>query len=182
MDEAERISQWDQTLMSNGEKIATLYEKVDACKQEQAQLEQELDFIDGHQKELEKLLETLERTANELPPGQLHSDFEREAIFQLATNVDLELSQLLSDMREMADQVNATTSKVSGGAVVSRGTIDSKAKDGISKVASGVSQSEEGIGAMHQVTRILNCHMHSLNWIHQNTQELMERVKILEGS
>ncbi|KER20849.1 hypothetical protein T265_10694 [Opisthorchis viverrini] len=172
MDEAERISQWDQALMSNGEKITTLYEKVDACKQEQAQLEQELDFIDGHQKELEKLLETLERTAEELPPGQLHSDFERESIFQLATNVDLELGQLLSDLREMADQVNSATSKVSGGAALARNTHDVKAKDGgLSKILGGAGQPEEGIGAMHQVTRILNCHMHSLNWIHQNTHE-----------
>ncbi|KAF8563295.1 hypothetical protein P879_09701, partial [Paragonimus westermani] len=72
----------------------------------------ELDFIEGQQRELENLLEPLERAANELPPGQLHSDFEREAIFQLATNVDLELGQLLSDLREMADQVNATSSNV----------------------------------------------------------------------
>ncbi|KAG5451180.1 hypothetical protein CSKR_102645 [Clonorchis sinensis] len=175
MDEAERISQWDQALMSNGEKITTLYEKVDACKQEQAQLEQELDFIDGHQKELEKLLETLERTAEELPPGQLHSDFERESIFQLATNVDLELGQLLSDLREMADQVNSATSKVSGGAALARNTHDPKAKDGgLSKILGGAGQPEEGVGAMHQVTRILNCHMHSLNWIHQNTHKLSE--------
>ncbi|KAH8870423.1 Nuclear pore glycoprotein p62, partial [Schistosoma japonicum] len=69
----------------------------------------ELDFIEGQQRELEGLLEPLERAVNELPPGQLHSDYEREAIFQLATNVDLELGQLLSDLREIADQTNTTT-------------------------------------------------------------------------
>ncbi|KAF8562866.1 hypothetical protein P879_11816 [Paragonimus westermani] len=40
MDEADRINQWDQVLLNNGEKITALYEKVDSCKTEQTQLEQ----------------------------------------------------------------------------------------------------------------------------------------------
>lgn len=125
----------------------------------------ELDFIEGQQRELETLLEPLERAANELPPGQLHSDFEREAIFQLATNVDLELGQLLSDLREMADQVNATSSRVTL-PVSAAGDADSrKNADGLNRTG------DDGSGVVHQVTRILNCHMHSLNWIHQNTRE-----------
>lgn len=104
---------------------------------------------------MESLLEPLERAANELPPGQqqqlLHSDFEREAILQLGTNVDLELGQLLTDLREMADQVNAATT-----------TTAAKHEGG--------GDVRDSSATVHQVTRILNCHMHSLNWIHQNTR------------
>ncbi|KAF6775266.1 hypothetical protein AHF37_05116 [Paragonimus kellicotti] len=164
MDEADRINQWDQVLLNNGEKITALYEKVDSCKTEQTQLEQELDFIEGQQRELENLLEPLERAANELPPGQLHSDFEREAIFQLATNVDLELGQLLSDLREMADQVNATSSTVTLTTV--KGDADSqKNADGSSGPGKTLLACKDESGIIHQVT-----------------QELIERVKILEGS
>ncbi|KAF7252153.1 hypothetical protein EG68_07635 [Paragonimus skrjabini miyazakii] len=150
MDEADRINQWDQVLLNNGEKITALYEKVDSCKTEQTQLEQELDFIEGQQRELENLLEPLERAANELPPGQLHSDFEREAIFQLATNVDLELGQLLSDLREMADQVNATSSTVTLTTVT--GDADSqKSADGSSGPGRALLACKDESGVIHQL-------------------------------
>ncbi|THD21868.1 Nuclear pore glycoprotein p62 [Fasciola hepatica] len=180
LDEADRITQWDQALINNGEKITTLYEKVEGCKSEQLQIEKELDLIENQQKELEDLLEPLERAANELPPGQLHSDFEREAIFQMASNVDLELGQLLSDLREMADQMNSSTTRL--GLSGDSSSTESSAKDsGGAKLIKSFSQSGDGLSAVQQLTRILNCHMHSLNWIHHNSQELMERLKLLEA-
>lgn len=183
LDEADRITQWDQALINNGEKITTLYEKVEGCKSEQIQIEKELDLIENQQKELESMLEPLERAANELPPGQLHSDFEREAIFQMASNVDLELGQLLSDLREMADQINSNTARL--GLLGDQNKQESSAKaegDSCSaKYIKSFNQSGESLSAVQQLTRILNCHMHSLNWIHHNSQELMERLKLLES-
>ncbi|CAH8858020.1 unnamed protein product [Trichobilharzia szidati] len=204
LDEAERINQWDQTLITNAESITSMYEKVETCQCEQSRLEQELDFIEGQQRELESLLEPLERAVNELPPGHLHSDYEREAIFQLATNVDLELGQLLSDLREIADQTNSTTASAvtalnsnssgapglnasstvatpgGGSAINSVNSLDDSKKDNATingKKGSGNNSAD----VMNQITRILNCHMHSLNWIHHNTQEIMDRLKMLNG-
>ncbi|CAH8858136.1 unnamed protein product [Trichobilharzia szidati] len=207
LDEAERINQWDQTLITNAESITSMYEKVETCQCEQSRLEQELDFIEGQQRELESLLEPLERAVNELPPGHLHSDYEREAIFQLATNVDLELGQLLSDLREIADQTNSTTASSAvttlnsnsssgasglnasssavatpggGSAINSVNSLDDSKKDNATingKKGSGNNSAD----VMNQITRILNCHMHSLNWIHHNTQEIMDRLKMLNG-
>lgn len=120
------------------------------------------------------MLEPLERAANELPPGQLHSDFEREAIFQMASNVDLELGQLLSDLREMADQINANTARLGLLGDPNKSESSTKAEgDGCSaKYIKSFNQSGESFGAMQQLTRILNCHMHSLNWIHHNSRKL----------
>ncbi|XP_018645678.1 nuclear pore glycoprotein P62, putative [Schistosoma mansoni] len=182
-DEADRINQWDQTLICNAENITAMYKKVEMCQCEQSRLEQELDFIEGQQRELESLLEPLERAVNELPPGQLHSDYEREAIFQLATNVDLELGQLLTDLREIADQTNTTTMNVTTGfnssdnsTTTTNATKENTMINGNNKLTS----SNNG-DIMNQITRILNCHMHSLNWIHHNTQEIMDRLKVLNG-
>ncbi|VDQ09864.1 unnamed protein product [Trichobilharzia regenti] len=149
-----------------------------------------MDFIEGQQRELESLLEPLERAVNELPPGHLHSDYEREAIFQLATNVDLELGQLLSDLREIADQTNSTTassavtvlnnnnssgasSTVAGGSAInSVNSLDDSKKDNITTNNNGKKSSgNNSADVMNQITRILNCHMHSLNWIHHNTRK-----------
>nr|CAX73670.1 Nuclear pore glycoprotein p62 [Schistosoma japonicum]CAX73671.1 Nuclear pore glycoprotein p62 [Schistosoma japonicum] len=185
-DEVDRINQWDQTLICNAENITAMHEKVEMCQCEQSRLEQELDFIEGQQRELEGLLEPLERAVNELPPGQLHSDYEREAIFQLATNVDLELGQLLSDLREIADQTNTTTMNAVTG-LNSSDNNTTTTNTTITKESSIVSGnnsklvSSNGGDIMNQITRILNCHMHSLNWIHHNTQEIMDRLKVLNG-
>ncbi|CAH8546329.1 unnamed protein product [Heterobilharzia americana] len=195
LDEADRINQWDQTLIANAENITAMYEKVETCQCEQSRLEQELDFIEGQQRELESLLEPLERAVNELPPGQLHSDYEREAIFQLATNVDLELGQLLTDLREMADQTNTTAAAATGtvtavtglNSSVTNGASINSSDDGkqdnsiMNSNPKKVSSSNSSGDIMNQVTRILNCHMHSLNWIHHNTQEIMDRLKVLNG-
>ncbi|KAK4470224.1 hypothetical protein MN116_005799 [Schistosoma mekongi] len=185
-DEVDRINQWDQTLICNAENITAMHEKVEMCQCEQSRLEQELDFIEGQQRELEGLLEPLERSVNELPPGQLHSDYEREAIFQLATNVDLELGQLLSDLREIADQTNITTMNVvtglnsSNNNTTTTNTTIAKESSIINGNNNKLVSSNSG-DIMNQITRILNCHMHSLNWIHHNTQEIMDRLKVLNG-
>ncbi|CAH8551941.1 unnamed protein product [Schistosoma intercalatum] len=172
-DEADRINQWDQTLICNAENITAMYKKVEMCQCEQSRLEQELDFIEGQQRELESLLEPLERAVNELPPGQLHSDYEREAIFQLATNVDLELGQLLTDLREIADQTNTTTMNVTTGFNSSDSSTTSTNTTKENTMINGnnkLTSSNNG-DIMNQITRILNCHMHSLNWIHHNTRK-----------
>lgn len=176
-DEAKRINQWDQALVKNAENITAIYEKVETCQKEQTRLEQELDFIEGQQRELETLLEPLERAANELPPGQLHSDYEREAIFQLATNVDLELGQLLTDLRDMAEQTNSANLCLTSSSTLSSGSVD------VGEIGTPTKRlPSNGPDTMHQITRILNCHMHSLNWIHHNTQEIMDRLKMLNAN
>ncbi|BHF60958.1 Nuclear pore glycoprotein p62 [Sparganum proliferum] len=170
--ELNRLNKADRILVENAEKISSLQSTVEACKSGQSRIEQELEFVESQQRELEGLLEPLEQAATDLPPSQQHADAEREAIFQMCVNTDLELGQLLTDLREMADRVNSITSDISEPKI----THDGAVPDSASKSTLG------STNVISQVTRILNSHMHSLSWLNQNTQELMEKLKFLTAS
>ncbi|KAM7533009.1 hypothetical protein Aperf_G00000126117 [Anoplocephala perfoliata] len=172
--ELNRLNKADGVLIANADKISDLHAKVEACKAGQARIEQELEFVESQQRTLEDLLEQLEQAAADLPPSQQHADAEREAIFQMCINTDLELGQLLSELREMAERVNAVTAELEPRMESSSGLASSTASTSGSD--GGIDKTGNVIG---QVTRILNSHMHSLSWLSQNTQELMEKMKFL---
>lgn len=95
----------------------------------------------------------------------MHSDYEREAIFQLVTNIDLELGQLLTDLREMSQQTNACSNRLNESSVVQMQS------DNLNETIHKNNVRIETTDVMQQITRILNCHTQSLNWIHYNTRE-----------
>lgn len=128
--------------------------------------------MESQQRTLEDLLEPLEQAAADLPPSQQHADAEREAIFQMCINTDLELGQLLSELREMAERVNAVTADLESTnatsvAVESKGSTAGAGTDGGESLSGVTDKTSNVIG---QVTRILNSHMHSLSWLNQNTR------------
>ncbi|VUZ55478.1 unnamed protein product [Hymenolepis diminuta] len=166
-----RLNKADALLIANADKISDLHAKVEACKAGQYRIDQELEFVESQQRALEDLLEPLEQAVSDLLPSQQHADAEREAIFQMCINTDLELGQLLSELREMAERVNAVTAELEPG-------IDTPLSSSASTSASTGDGFEKTNNVIGQVTRILNSHMHALSWLSQNTQELMEKMKI----
>uniref|UniRef100_A0A5K3FBP1 Nsp1_C domain-containing protein n=1 Tax=Mesocestoides corti TaxID=53468 RepID=A0A5K3FBP1_MESCO len=168
--ELKQLNTADRVLTANAEKISDLHAKIEACKAGQSRIEQELEFVESQQRILEDLLEPLEQAAADLPPSQQHADAEREAIFQVCINTDLELGQLLGELKEMAERVNAVTADLES----------ATGGDGDGVVLAG--STDKTTNVIGQVTHILNSHMHSLNWLNQNTQELMEKMKFLSAS
>nr|CAI5835764.1 unnamed protein product [Callosobruchus analis] len=67
INQAKQLNAWDALLISNGEKILDLNSGIGRVKQQQRQLDQELDFILAQQKELEELLAPLEKELVEQP-------------------------------------------------------------------------------------------------------------------
>lgn len=47
VNQATQVNAWDKLLIANGEKIVTLNQEVERVKQEQQQLEHELDYVVG---------------------------------------------------------------------------------------------------------------------------------------
>lgn len=45
VNQATQVNAWDKLLIANGEKIVTLNQEVERVKQEQQQLEHELDYV-----------------------------------------------------------------------------------------------------------------------------------------
>lgn len=67
VNQAKQLNAWDSLLISNGEKILNLNGSIERVKQQQSQLDQELDFILAQQKELEELIVPLEKELVDIP-------------------------------------------------------------------------------------------------------------------
>lgn len=67
INQAKQLNAWDSLLITNGEKILNLNGSIERVKQQQQQLDQELDFVLAQQKELEELITPLEKELLEIP-------------------------------------------------------------------------------------------------------------------
>ncbi|KAJ8675334.1 hypothetical protein QAD02_011120 [Eretmocerus hayati] len=102
VNQAAQINAWDRLLIANGEKIVTLNDEVERVKLEQQQLEHELDYVVGQQKELQDCLAPLEKELASLSV----TDPEREYTYRLAENIDTQLKQMSEDLKEIIEHLN----------------------------------------------------------------------------
>jgi len=80
-------------------------------------LEHELDFVKGQQAELEEALRPLAVSSLVAVQGQhiqhQSPDAERERTYTLAESLDAQLQRMGEDLREVIENLNATSAKVS---------------------------------------------------------------------
>ncbi|KAK7863474.1 hypothetical protein R5R35_010510 [Gryllus longicercus] len=103
MNQALQVKAWDLVLIAHGEKIINLNNAVEHVKLEQQQLDHELDFILGQQKELEDLRTPLKK---ELETNSV-SDPDREHTDELAENLYTQLEQMTEDLKDV-EHINET--------------------------------------------------------------------------
>ncbi|KAJ8925732.1 hypothetical protein NQ315_009580 [Exocentrus adspersus] len=102
INQAKQLNAWDTLLISNGEKILNLNGSIERVKQQQQQLDQELDFVLAQQKELEELIAPLEKDLLELPV----SDIDRNQMYQFSEIIDSQLKQMSDDLKEIIEHIN----------------------------------------------------------------------------
>ncbi|XP_071955415.1 uncharacterized protein [Antedon mediterranea] len=148
LQQATQVNAWDRLLVENGEKITVLHNDVEKVKTDQQRLEHELDYIVAQQRELEDMLTPLEESIK-TQQGSLftqHADVEREHTYQLAETIDSQLKRMVQDLKEVIEHLN--TSNTAG----------------------------EANDPIHQIAKILNAHMDSLQWIDHNTAMCQRKV------
>lgn len=104
MNQAKQLTAWDRLLIANGEKVVNISNGLERIKQQQQQLDHELDFVLSQQKELEDLIVPLEKELTDLP---IH-DHDRYSIYQIAETLDSQLKQMSDDLKDAIDQINET--------------------------------------------------------------------------
>lgn len=102
VNQATQVNAWDKLLITNGEKIVTLNQEVERVKIEQQQLEHELDYVVGQQKELQEWLVPLEKELASLSV----SDSDREYTYRLSENLDTQLKRMSEDLKEIIEHLN----------------------------------------------------------------------------
>lgn len=147
--QATQVNAWDRVLIANGEKIAQLNDALERVKLDQEHLDQEVDFIQAQQRELEELLVPLEKSVESLPNASIHQhcDAEREQTFQMAENIDTQLRHMSRDLKEIIEHINT------------------------------MSGNQDAADPIHQIGKILNAHMDSLQWVDQSATQLQKKIE-----
>ncbi|XP_076285890.1 nuclear pore glycoprotein p62-like isoform X2 [Lasioglossum baleicum] len=158
VNQAAQVNAWDKLLITNGEKIVTLNEEVERVKIEQQQLEQELDYVVGQQKELQDCLEPLEKELASLSV----SDPEREYAYRLAEDLDTQLKRMSEDLKEIIEHLNQANR-----------TQDSS--DPIVQIGKILNAHMNSLQWLDQQTSLLNHKIQQIDQMHQNFRQENER-------
>ncbi|KAL1501650.1 hypothetical protein ABEB36_006944 [Hypothenemus hampei] len=110
VNQAKQLNAWDTLLISNGEKILNLNSSIERVKQQQSQLDQELDFILAQQRELEELIVPLEKDLVDTPLN----DVDRNQMYQFSEIIDSQLKQISDDLKEIIENINETNKDEEG--------------------------------------------------------------------
>lgn len=156
--QAEKVNEWDKLLISNGEKIVALNQEVERVKVEQQQLEHELNYVDGQQKELQDCLVPLEKELASLSA----SDPEREYTYRLAEDLDTQLKRMSEDLKEIIEHLNQANS-----------TQDSS--DPIVQIGKILNAHMNSLQWLDQQTTLLNQKIQQIDQMHQNFRQEHER-------
>jgi len=99
--QAQAINSWDSLLVNNAVKIFQINQNVEELKVENTKLDRQLDFIVEQQREIEKVLEPLEKM--KLDTG---ANGERETTYNLVETVQNELHSLSEDLQSFIVRLN----------------------------------------------------------------------------
>lgn len=130
--------------------MTAINREVEHVQTDQTRLDKELDYILSQQEELHNLLRPIEANilSQNLVDAEKQCDAERSQTYGEAENADNQLKKMMGDLREIIDRINQTN-------------IGSHQYDG---------------DTITKISKILNSHMDSLQWIDQNTQQLQNKV------
>lgn len=102
INQALQLNAWDRLVIANGEKILSLNNGIEKVKQQQQQLDHELDFVLAQQRELEECIVPLEKELKDVPI----TDQDRNHTYQMAENMDTQLKQMSEDLKEIIEHLN----------------------------------------------------------------------------
>ncbi|CAL1680549.1 unnamed protein product [Lasius platythorax] len=158
VNQATQINAWDKLLITNGEKIVTLNQEVERVKIEQQQLEHELDYVVGQQKELQECLVPLEKELASLSV----SDSDREYTYRLSENLDTQLKRMSEDLKEIIEHLNeANRAQDSSDPIVQIGKI--------------LNAHMNSLQWLDQQTAMLNQKIQQIDQMHQNFRQESEQ-------
>ncbi|KAI8871919.1 hypothetical protein GQ42DRAFT_116263, partial [Ramicandelaber brevisporus] len=120
---AKVLSNWDDALRGNTDRLAVLRDDATRLEQRYSQLEQNLTYVEAQQTEMANVLTAFERQVESLVSAAQHQDGlrfmptpeeSREQIYLGAEAIEKELQRLAKQLNGMIDQVNT----VAGGPVM----------------------------------------------------------------
>ncbi|ORE18459.1 hypothetical protein BCV71DRAFT_115128 [Rhizopus microsporus] len=155
--QATQVSQWDQQLIENGNKIAALHENVKKVELLQQEIDSNLGYINTQQEELSSLLDQYEKQIKDvfnesnLQQPMQTADTQREKAYGLAESLNSQLDDVNRNLNIMVEEIN---------------------KMGTTKQSAG--DEDDVVG---QIVQILNSHLSSLQWIDTHSAKLQNKIQ-----
>lgn len=150
LNQATQLNALDKLMVENGDKIIDLSNEVTRLSNDQDQLEQELNFIYSQQNDLEKAIKKLEEGIEQMPliipQQQTLSPY-----FQSQSGSDTSRIEMYKLLIEVDNQLKTTACDL---------------RDIIKRLNDTNVNLNDPIV---QISKILNSHMDSLNWIEENS-------------
>ncbi|OMH85805.1 Nuclear pore glycoprotein p62 [Zancudomyces culisetae] len=175
--QAELASQLERQLLEQKKQVETLYTNYGTVEKSQGVLDQQLDSMEKQQEVLLGLLDKYEPITKDLLVNSAQQnqatlafeDSEREKAFEKAENLNSQLEELLKCLSSVIENVNGLDS-------LSKSF--SSSSDGTSSLVAGSNSNEP----FSLITKILNSHLDSLQWIDTQTASLQEKLKQIKES
>jgi chromosome segregation ATPase len=148
INEAVRVGEWDAQLRDNQQEITGLADQVQRLLLAQDELDRTMGSVSSNQQELDQTLEALEAQVDDLFDRRRSrtpddADLERERMFQLAIDVDQQLSGMLGTLKGLVQGLNDSFDRAnSSGSTVSK------------------------------VVKILNAHQQALHWLETTSKKV----------
>jgi len=153
-EQALKISKWDKMLLENSSKILELHDNVTKVEHAQKQLDTNLEVIQRQQEELHQLLDQVEDEVEKVYKQRADDmnmlDDEREKGYEMAQHLNDELDQLEGMLKGHIAKLNASHVRAA-----------------------------DSDNPMCQVVEILNAHLHSLQWVNENSNQLQSKLNRL---
>jgi len=154
--QALQVAEWDQKIIENNSKIINVFENVKKIQTAQKELDQTLELIYTQQQELSQVLDVLENEVEKLIQTQATSektppDVEREKGYQMAEDINKQLDQMETTLKDLVKKINMTQEQEAG-----------------------------NDDPMYQIVQILNTHLTSLQWIDQTSLQVQQKILDLE--
>ena len=122
-DQATLVSNWDRSLVDNGEKIQKLYLDTYEAERASHEIERQLAAVESQQDELEAWLQRYESevqdmSTKQMGPGEQLAgpDQEREQTYKLAEKLTQQLEEKSRDLSKMVKEINDISGTLSKGA------------------------------------------------------------------
>lgn len=122
-EQATAVSNWDRSLVDNGEKIQKLYLDTFEAERASHEIERQLAAVESQQEELEAWLnryesEVQDMFAKQIGPGEQLAgpDQERERTYKLAEKLTQQLDEKSRDLSKMVKEINDISGTLSKGA------------------------------------------------------------------
>jgi len=118
---ASTLAEWDRHIRSNRRTLLALEAQTASVQAANEALEQQLDFLEVHQKEIHEGLESIEgevkRALEEAPPGNMDSaagSQQREELYSLAEELSAHLHHSGLQLRDLVTKVNQQQTVLDG--------------------------------------------------------------------